>query len=134
MAEETPNGVRVDKWLWAVRVFKSRSQATDACRKGRVKVNDAEAKPGRTVHTGNIITVRKDNIVYTFRVKGLLAKRVSAKLAEENREDLTPAEELEKRKIIRTGHFVFRPKGLGRPTKKERRMLDRMKGRTNDDR
>ncbi len=127
MTGKTAESVRVDKWLWAVRVFKSRSQATDACRKGKVKVNDRETKPGHTVHPGDIVTVRKDNILYSFRVKGLLSKRVSAPLAEKNREDLTPAEELEKRKTIRTGQFIFRPKGLGRPTKKERRLLDRLK-------
>ena len=123
--------MRIDKWLWAVRIFKTRSQATEACRKGRVKINNKETKPGHSVRTGDVITVHKDNIDYTFRVKGLIAKRVSAPLAAENREDLTPPEELEKKKIIRTGHYVFRPKGLGRPTKKERRMLDRLRGEDN---
>ncbi len=125
---EEKQEVRVDKWLWAVRVFKSRSQATDACRKGHVHINDQEAKPGRSVHRGDIVTVRKDHILYTFRVTGIIEKRVSARLATENMEDLTPPEELEKKKVIHTGHFVFRPKGLGRPTKKERRLLDRLRG------
>ena len=129
MTDAGGNEVRIDKWLWAVRIFKTRSQATDACRKGRVKINDGEAKPGKNIHTGDIITVHKDNIHYTFRVTGIIAKRVSARLAAENVEDLTPAKETEKKRIIRTGHFVFRPKGLGRPTKKERRRLDRLRGK-----
>ena len=128
MSDTTGNEVRIDKWLWAVRIFKTRSQATDACRKGRVTINDSEVKPGKNVHTGDIVTVKKDNILYTFRVTGVIGKRVSAKLATDNVENLTPAEELEKKKIIRTGRYVFRPKGLGRPTKKERRMLDRLRG------
>jgi len=128
MTEGGDKEVRIDKWLWAVRIYKTRSQATDACRKGRVKINDTEAKPGKNVHSGDTVTVYKDNIHYTYRVTGIIAKRVSAKLAGDNREDLTPPEELEKKKIIRTGHYIFRPKGLGRPTKKERRMLDRLRG------
>jgi len=128
MAGTGDKEVRIDKWLWAVRIFKTRSQATEACRKGRVKINNKETKPGHSVRTGDVITVHKDNIDYTFRVKGLIAKRVSAPLAAENREDLTPPEELEKKKIIHNRSFVFRPKGLGRPTKKERRMLDRLRG------
>ncbi len=128
MSQTTDKEVRVDKWLWAVRIFKTRSQATDACRKGRVKINDTETKPGHNIRPGDIITVHKDNIHYTFRVTGVIAKRVSAPLAAENREDLTPPEELEKKKIAHSGRFVFRPKGLGRPTKKERRLLDRLRG------
>ncbi len=126
--DEEKSEVRVDKWLWAVRIFKSRSQATEACRKGRVAVNDSEAKPGRSVRRGDIVTVRKDHITYTFRVTGILEKRVSAKLAAENMEDLTPPEEMERRKVTHSRPAIFRPKGLGRPTKKERRLLDRLRG------
>ncbi|HHJ09484.1 MAG TPA: RNA-binding S4 domain-containing protein [Bacteroidetes bacterium] len=124
------SGVRIDKWLWAVRVYKTRSQATDACRKGRVTLLGHTVKPGKNIQVGDIITVYKDNIRYVFRVKGLIVKRTSAKFVSEYMEDITPAEELERKKITHTHKFVFRPKGLGRPTKKERRMLDRFR---NDD-
>ena len=121
------SGVRIDKWLWAVRVYKTRSQATDACRKGRVTLAGQSLKPGKNIRVDDIITVHKDNIHYVFRVKDLIAKRTSAKLVGEYMEDLTSAEELERKKITHTGRAVFRPKGLGRPTKKERRMIDRFR-------
>ncbi len=126
MTEHT-GGVRIDKWLWSVRVYKTRSQATDACRKGRVKIRDQEVKPGKNIQVGDVVTVHKDNIHYVFRIKGLISKRTSAKFVSDFMEDLTPAEELERKKITHSGRFVFRPKGLGRPTKKERRMIDRLR-------
>jgi len=122
---EKKNEVRIDKWLWAVRIYKTRSMATDACRKGKVRIHDHEIKPGKTVHVNDMVTVYKDNVHYTYRVKQLISKRTSAKLADYYRENLTPAAELEKKKIIRTSRYIFRPKGSGRPTKKERRMMNR---------
>ena len=129
MAERSGE-VRIDKWLWAVRVYKTRSQATDACRKGRVTLKGHPVKPGKNIKTGDVITVYKDNVHYVIRVKGLIEKRTSAKFAPDFMEDLTSPEELERKKIVHAGKFMFRPKGLGRPTKKERRMMDRFR---NDD-
>jgi ribosome-associated heat shock protein Hsp15 len=121
-------GVRIDKWLWAVRVFKTRSLAAEACKKGRVLINNMEAKPSREVNTGDSVTVRKLPVIYTYRVKELLENRVSAKLVENYAEDLTSVEELNKLKI-NDSFFVKRDKGSGRPTKKERRLLDQIRNR-----
>ena len=113
--------VRVDKWLWAVRVFKTRSIATEACKKGRVSIGGVTIKPSRTIRVGEVITVRKPPIEYSFRVLQLLASRVGAKRVAEVMENVTPQEPLE---LQRVSGFVDRAKGLGRPTKKDRRDLD----------
>ncbi len=120
-------GIRLDKWLWAVRIYKTRSMATEACKKGRIMVNNTEAKPSREVLQGDVIIVRKLPVVYTYKVKELLKNRVSASLVEQYAEDLTSVEELNKLKINDT-FFVKRDKGSGRPTKKERRLMDRLRG------
>ncbi len=116
--------VRVDKWLWSVRVFKTRSLATDACKKHRVAINGALAKPAREVKVGDVISVRKPPIEYQFRVLALLSNRVGAKLVPEYMENITPEEQYELLRMQRLSGFVDRAKGLGRPTKKDRRSLE----------
>lgn len=115
---------RVDKWLWAVRIFKTRSIATDACKKGRVAVGGIVVKPSRMIHVGDIVSVRKPPIEYSFRVIQLLGSRVGAKRVEEFMQNVTPREQYELLELQRVSGFVDRAKGLGRPTKKDRRDLD----------
>lgn len=115
---------RVDKWLWAVRIFKTRSIATDACKKGRVAVGGTVVKPSRMIHVGDIVSVRKPPIEYSFRVTQLLGSRVGAKRVEEFMQNVTPREQYELLELQRVSGFVDRAKGLGRPTKKDRRDLD----------
>jgi len=115
--------VRLDKWLWAVRMYKTRSQSTDACRKGLVVINGSEAKPSREIHPGNTIFIRKPPVIYTIRVRETIEKRLPAKRIHEFVDDLTSPEELEKLKI-KDMTFIKRDRGAGRPTKKERRQLD----------
>ena len=116
--------VRVDKWLWAVRVFKTRSIATDACKKGRISIAGVTVKPSRVIRVGEVITVRKPPIEYSFRVIQLLVSRVGAKRVAEFMENVTPREQYELLELQRVSGFVDRAKGLGRPTKKDRRDLD----------
>ena len=115
---------RVDKLLWAVRIFKTRSIATDACKKGRVAVGGTVVKPSRMIHVGDIVSVRKPPIEYSFRVIQLLGSRVGAKRVEEFMQNVTPREQYELLELQRVSGFVDRAKGLGRPTKKDRRDLD----------
>jgi len=117
---------RIDKWLWAVRVFKTRSQATEACRKGRILVNGMEAKPSKEIKSGESVTVRKPPLVYSYIVKSLTNNRLPAKLVVEYLNDQTSPEELEKLKVKDT-FFFARDRGTGRPTKKERREIDKLK-------
>jgi ribosome-associated heat shock protein Hsp15 len=117
--------VRLDKWLWCVRIFKTRTIATDACNKGRVLVNNMPAKPSKELSGNEIITVRKPPVIYTFKIKSLVNNRLSAKLVPEHIEDLTSVEELNKLKINET-FFIRRDRGTGRPTKKERRIIDKL--------
>ena len=117
--------LRIDKWLWAVRLFKTRSKAAEAIKKGQVIINGNKIKPSREIKKGEIITIRRDSIYFSFKVKGLLANRQSAKIVIDFVEDVTTAEETEKFELKKAGRTsVFREKGLGRPTKKERRVLD----------
>ncbi len=118
--------VRIDKFLWSVRIFKTRSIASEACTKGRVTINDRPARPSKPIQPGDIIIVKKLPVVYTYRVIALLRNRVSAKVISDYIEDLTPEAEKEKLEMKRTASHGFREKGLGRPTKKERRDLDRL--------
>lgn len=115
--------VRIDKWLWSVRLFKTRSLATEACKKGRIIISGMEAKPSHEVKKGETIFVRKLPVVYTIQVKELTNNRLPAKLVNAFMEDLTSPEELEKLKI-NDNAFFKRDRGAGRPTKKERRLLD----------
>ena len=116
--------VRVDKWLWAVRVFKTRSIATDACKKGRISIAGVTIKPSRVIRVGEVITVRKPPMEYSFRVIQILGSRVGAKRVAEFMENVTPREQYELLELQRVSGFVDRAKGLGRPTKKDRRDLD----------
>ncbi len=120
--------MRIDKYLWAVRVFKTRSLATDACRGGKVCIEGQQLKPSRDVKLGEIITVKKDRVTYTYKVLELLEKRLGAKFIAQYIENLTPPEELEKLEIERMSAFILRDRGTGRPTKKDRRKLDTLYG------
>jgi ribosome-associated heat shock protein Hsp15 len=120
--------VRVDKWLWAVRVFKTRSQATEACRKGRVSIEGQPVKPSRVLKIKDVVKVWKSPVTYSYRVLGLLGKRLSAKAIQEFAENITPVEELDKLKM-RDSFYIVRDRGAGRPTKKERRTIDKLRGK-----
>ena len=117
-------GVRIDKWLWAVRIYKTRSQATEACRKGQVFIDELSVKASREVHVGEIVKVRKPPISRSFKVLELTEKRMGAKLVYEFLEDVTPPEELELLEMQKHMRWSERDKGTGRPTKKDRRDLD----------
>ena len=120
-------GVRIDKWLWAVRIFKTRRLSTVACRSGKVKINNSAVKPSHEVKPGEIIEVNLSPLNKTVKVKELTSNRVSAKLAETFIEDLTPGEEYEKIKMARAVNFEYRQRGIGRPTKRERREIEILK-------
>ncbi|HZY25892.1 MAG TPA: S4 domain-containing protein [Bacteroidales bacterium] len=124
--------IRIDKFLWSVRIFKTRSIASDECRKGRIIINDVQVKPSRIVIKNEIITVKKPPVNYSFRVIEPIENRVGAKLVEQFIEDLTPAEEKLKLELGQSGGIVYRDKGTGRPTKKERRQIDRIKDNFQD--
>ncbi len=117
--------VRIDKWLWAMRIFKTRTIATEACKKGRVSVGNAIAKPSRTIKVGDIIQVRKPPVTYSFKVLALTENRLGAKLVPEYMENVTPRSELDLLEVVKISGFVDRRKGLGRPTKREGRDLAR---------
>ena len=121
------NEVRVDKWLWAMRVFKTRTIATDACKKGRVTIGGAVVKPSRTIKVGDVIDVKKPPITYSFRVKALTQNRLGAKLVENYLENITPKSQYEILEMAKISGFVDRRKGLGRPTKRDQRDLSRFK-------
>ena len=116
--------VRLDKYLWAVRVYKTRSDAADAIRNNRVMVNKAYAKPSREVQVGDIISVKKMPVTYSYKVLDLVSSRQGAKLVPQYCLNITPQEELDKLTTPRETIFVFRERGTGRPTKKERREID----------
>jgi len=119
---------RLDKWLWAVRLFKSRALATDACRAGSVCINEHPVKPSRDVHPGEQIVVRMGLITRTLIVKGSPRSRVAAKLVPDFCEDRTPPEEFEKARVMKVQHLLEREKGSGRPTKRDRRKIDLLLG------
>ena len=116
--------IRLDKYLWAVRVFKTRSDAADAIRQNRVMVNDAYAKPSREVKIGDMISVRRERVTYSYKVLDLVSSRQPAKNVPMYCLNCTPQEELDKLNVPRETIFVFRDRGTGRPTKKERRDID----------
>lgn len=119
--------VRIDKWLWAVRIFKTRTIATEACKKGRVTIGEGQiiAKPSRMIKAGDIVNVRKSPVTYSFRVLALTENRLGAKLVPEYMENITPKSQLDLLEIVKISGFVDRRKGLGRPTKREGRDLAR---------
>lgn len=120
----TANEARLDKWLWAARIYKTRTLAADACKNGRVTINGAQAKPSRVVKAGDEVGVKKSPITYTFRVKQAIEKRVGAKLLPDVLENITTAQQYELLEMSRISGFVGRARGTGRPTKKDRRALD----------
>jgi len=124
----TDKDIRVDKWLWAVRVFKTRSAASEACRKGKVLVNNSPVKPSRVLKINDVVSVRRQPVLFSYKVRGLLGKRLSARLITDYVENITPASELEKLRQAET-FFIQRDKGSGRPTKKERRSIDKIQRR-----
>ena len=117
-------GVRIDKWLWAVRLFKTRSDAAEACRNNKVMIGESVAKPSREVKPGDIISIRKPMITYTFRVVDLVSARQPAKNVEQYMQNITPQEELDKLNVCSKTLFIQRDRGTGRPTKRERREID----------
>jgi len=118
--------LRIDKWLWAMRIYKTRNEAAEACKHGKVLINSIECKPSRMVKTGEIVTVRKLPVIYTYKVIALTENRQPAKNVAQYVENLTPQEELDKLDMKNIAVFVQRDKGSGRPTKKERRMIDKL--------
>ena len=116
--------VRIDKYLWAIRVYKTRTEATDACKGGKVRVNGADTKPSKTVKVGDTIVARKGAVVYIYKVLQLIDKRQGAKLVPNYAENLTPAEELAKLRAPVETFFLKRDRGAGRPTKKDRRQME----------
>lgn len=128
MEEKKPPAfeIRADKWLWAVRLFKTRSQSAEACRKGRVTIGDIAIKPSRLLNEGDIISIRRPPSVYTYRVLRTVEKRLPAKLVSGYMEDITPEEEKEKAVHKNLLVFARRERGSGRPTKRERRDIDKL--------
>lgn len=123
--------VRIDSFLWAVRIFKSRSLASDACKKGRITINGNVVKPARVVVVGDIIGVRKAPVTYSFRVLQTARNRMGAKLVPDYILNVTSQEELEVLEMQKLSGFIDRAKGEGRPTKKDRRSLDEWHGMNN---
>ena len=119
---------RIDKFLWAVRIYKTRALASEACKKGRVMIGDMSVKPSRSIKPGETITVRKAPVNYAYKVLDPIQKRVGAKLVEQYMVDVTPQEELNKL-TMKDDFYISRDRGAGRPTKKERRLLDNLRRR-----
>ena len=120
--------VRIDKYLWSIRVFKTRSEATDACKGGKIRVNGADTKPSKAVKVGDTIVARKGAVTYTYKVLQLIDKRQGAKLVPVYAENLTPEEELAKLRAPVETFFLKRDRGAGRPTKKDRRQMESLWG------
>ncbi len=118
------NEARVDKWLWAARIFKTRTLAAAACKKGQVSLRGAQLKPSRTIKEGDVVDVRKPPITYSFRVKQAIEKRVGTKLLPDVQENVTAPDQYELLEMNRISGFVDRARGTGRPTKKDRRDLE----------
>ena len=119
---------RIDKWLWASRIFKTRTIAADACKNGRVMVNDVLVKPSRMVKVGDVISVRKPPVTYSFRILKTIEQRVVAKLLPDIYENITTPDQYELLEMNRISGFVDRARGTGRPTKKDRRAMDAFVG------
>ena len=120
--------VRIDKYLWSIRVYKTRSEATDACKGGKIRLNGGDVKPSKTVKVGDVLVARKGPVTYTYRVLQLIDKRQGAKLVPIYAENLTPQEELDKLRAPVETFFLKRDRGTGRPTKKDRRQMDSLWG------
>lgn len=124
--------IRIDKFLWSVRIYKTRSIASEACRKGRIIINNIQVKPSRIILKNEVIIVKKPPVIFTYRVIEPIENRVSAKLVELFAEDVTTEEEKAKLNIRQAGGTGFRDRGSGRPTKKERRLIDKLNEDSND--
>ena len=120
--------VRIDKWLWAVRLFKSRSLATEECKKGHIIIDGISVKPSRIPKVGDVIHVRKNPVTFSYKVLGILGKRVGAQLVSAYMEDVTPPEVLKVLEIRKQMSNFDRDRGAGRPTKKDRRDIDQLRG------
>jgi ribosome-associated heat shock protein Hsp15 len=116
--------VRIDKWLWAVRIFKTRTIAVEACKKGRVMIDNVAVKPSRNIRVGDVVQVRKPPVTYSFKVLALSQNRMGAKLVPQFMENVTPPDQYELLELSKISGFVDRQRGTGRPTKKERRDLE----------
>jgi ribosome-associated heat shock protein Hsp15 len=121
------NDTRIDKWLWAVRLFKTRSLASEACKKGRIRINDQECKASRTVNVGDQVEVKDPPVTYRYKVLDLADKRMGAKLVPNFMEDITPEDQKEILEMQILDRKYNRQRGLGRPTKKERRDIDKFR-------
>ena len=125
--KEDTGDIRIDKWLWAVRVYKTRTLASDACKAGKVKIDGQSVKPSRELKPGDEIAIQMGIYIKTVKVLKLIHNRVSAQLVPQFMEDLTAESEYEKLKVQHEMKTEFRPRGLGRPTKRQRRLIDRLK-------
>jgi heat shock protein 15 len=123
MEKNTKEG-RIDKWLWAARIFKTRSIAADACKNGRITLNGMNVKPARMIKEGEVVNVKKSPITYSFKVLKAIEQRVGAKLLSEVYENVTDPKQYELLEMSRISGFIDRAKGTGRPTKKDRRAID----------
>lgn len=135
MEKIAPTKVRIDKWLWSIRIFKSRTIASDACRNGRVRIDDEPVKASYQIAENEVVSVKKDGFTFQFRCLKLIEKRVGAPIAVTCYENITPEEELNKYKswfLNGAGSAEKREKGAGRPTKKERRQIDDFKTSADD--
>ena len=122
--EQEMNEARIDKWMWAARIFKTRTIAAEACKKGRISINGSQVKPARMVKPGDVVQVRKPPVTYSFKVLQAIEKRVGAKLVPEIMDNVTTPDQYELLEMSKISGFVDRARGTGRPTKKERRDLD----------
>jgi len=122
--KEEKQEVRIDKWLWAVRLFKTRTLAIEACKKGRIMIQNIPVKPSRMIKRDDVIQIKKSPIVYSFQVIDLIEKRVGAKLVPNYMKDVTPESEYQILEMTKVSGFIGRAKGTGRPTKKDRRELE----------
>lgn len=126
---EAQDKIRIDKWLWAVRICKTRLMAADLCDRGKVLIDRQSVKPSRHVQIGQIIVVRRDGVDWTYEVLRIIDKRVSAKIAEACKRDMTPIAQIERRRMIGLSWTPRRDKGAGRPTKRERRLIEKVLGK-----
>ncbi|MFA8449799.1 MAG: RNA-binding S4 domain-containing protein [Bacteroidales bacterium] len=124
--------IRIDKWLWAVRLFKTRSQASEACKGGKVKINNQNTKPSKEIKEGDVIDVQQGIVHKKVEVVKIIKNRVGAPLAVECYKDKTPKSETDKLQVLKRMNSEFRPKGFGRPTKKNRREIERLKNVEDD--
>ena len=124
MEKDEIKEVRIDKWLWAVRIFKTRTIATEACKKNRVTINGAQAKPSKLIKSGDVVKVKRPPVTYEFEVLDVSEKRMGAKLVPDFMKNVTPPEAFELLELNKLAGFQDRARGLGRPTKKDRRDLD----------